>query len=644
MGRLPRGSLSKDQPVRTVPVLFPQTRIDLTPEEIAFYRQAKPYPMLIDRQSDDDEMTRADATGCQRRVEAIMGVVEKHGYDVELIRPVPNLNRKDGELPFVYNEAFWFVDGEKKHATGYSANQNARPRLWRAYLLAQALAEHDAAPRQLIVGEATRFFREEEWLSRFAKALRDRKIDLWICPFGEINRFTLPVVVQYVSALSSWLPEIRRGARDARRIQRRLWTIKLPIWLRASGTAGTEPPHTRTHVWTNPVNWSILEELIERLALRTLSNSYEAAEWLLLTHGIKRSVTQVRADLFSTWIEGLYVDYDKRHLPRKVQQEGGLFVDLDICDSGHQRYLIEQQDGIPFPVNYTLGTTPIRTEILETARRSIRGKVGRPGVDTRKHLRDQCVVPVRLTCCVACGSTIDERQPRAGGTTWTLRCNAAKNLRTRKTIPLAEAKARIEAECPHTTEAHFSLSHLVWDLIERELLTQPIPPEEPEETAQQEREQVERQHRIAQERFDQFQERVLLGIAGDANDPDVRATIDRTREQLLRELKDARAAVTRIDARSLTRHREGVEREMLSDLLEMYLGEQPDNAKKKEIIEAIVERVDVHLEERWVKVHVKVSLWQVKDLVGRLAEGESMNGSWSTGFDLSLVLEGSTAA
>jgi hypothetical protein len=81
---------------RQVPVLFPRTQAEVTPEQITHYAKHHPYAFAIYRQSDERELTRAEATGCHRRVAAITAAAkELHVY---LPEPVRNEQQQSGAV------------------------------------------------------------------------------------------------------------------------------------------------------------------------------------------------------------------------------------------------------------------------------------------------------------------------------------------------------------------------------------------------------------------------------------------------------------------------------------------------------------------------------------------------------------------
>jgi hypothetical protein len=270
-----RGPRLPKAPIRDVPVLHPMNWDPATPEQIQFFSQVIEahggYMVAIDRQSDDKELKRSGHTGQIRRVDGIMSQV-RPGY--WLPAPIYHPDRQDGELPYSFHRAFWFVDGEKKRATGHTADPNARPEFRRGYLQALALAEAGCGPKMVVFGEATRFFRDEQWLMSFCHSCWDAKIELFVVGYGPVTRPTLPGLIALINALSAWLPECAKGARKARREQGRIWTKQRPPF------GLLFDPEDDRKVYAHPTEWPILRRMMFLLADGTLRTQYEACAWL----------------------------------------------------------------------------------------------------------------------------------------------------------------------------------------------------------------------------------------------------------------------------------------------------------------------------------------------------------------------------
>jgi hypothetical protein len=313
-------------PEREVEVLFPEREIEVSRETIEVYRSKVPYAFAIDRQSEPKKAKQKDATGMRRRVETILAFGEDEGLYLPV--PIAVKDRQEGELPYRFEEEsanFWFVDGQVKRATGYAANQNARPQLWRAFLLAKSLARHGCAPSWFVVGEGTRLFRDPQWLSTFCRALWHHKIRIFAGGFGEVNKDNYSGFEAYITALSGWLAKVNEGARKIKRMEGVIphSSKQAPFFLEFS--------EDRRHVYTRPEEWAIVSEMTHRIADGTLPNCFAVERWLK-ERGVVRSHAWVLQFLKRPYLDGWYECGTKEYVPRLLSQ-AGLFFDLDITSS-----------------------------------------------------------------------------------------------------------------------------------------------------------------------------------------------------------------------------------------------------------------------------------------------------------------------
>lgn len=642
---LPRNTLPKDRATRTVKVLFPQTRIEISDETIQFYKAHQPFAFAFDRQSDKGELTRAESTGADRRVRMIQGTAQEKNLYLPLAVPRPN--RQDGDLPFDLDTAFWFVDGEQRRATGYAANQNARPRLWEGFLLAQALAEHGAGPTMFVVGEATRFFRNEKWLMEFSYAIWEKGIELVVHPFGPVTRHTLQGLTAYVNALSGWLPMVTAGSRETRKAQRRPFSTTQPFGLRTSGVEGTEAPETRLAIWTDVGPWNAFSDAIEALATGAVTCIADATI-LIQQFGFTLSTTRVQQLIHSTIPEGVHVLYRYQCKPRRLVQEGGLFSDLDITEGGNRRYLYEEQPGVPMTIQFTPGTQPISTTVLLAARARITGNGGRPpskGRGAGYGMPDykSALLPTRLLRCATCGHSLRLMPPRRGSNkTWTVVCNCVQTLRMRLKLSRPDARTYVETHCPHSTYANVDLGALVWERVSQALVQMPPPREEDDPKAVwvlRERE-ARRTLREREAAFHAFQKRCADGEMGDLTNRWVAASVDSERATLIVNLESAEADVKRLTAENLTAHKASVHREQVARVF-TALAHEADTQVKQELLAMLVERVVVHLDERWYEITVSCDWPTLLSLQERAAfdgNAETVSHSWTLGrFQLPLL-------
>jgi hypothetical protein len=618
MSRLANGKLPKDRPIREVVSLFPQTKVRPTEEQVAEYRSHLPYAFAIDRQSDKKEMARAQATGCRRRVDAIvLAAKDRHLY---LPTPVPNEEQQDGELPFFYDDRYWFVDGEHKKATGYAASENARPRLWQAFRLAQALAEQGIGPSFFIIGEATRFFRNDQWLTTFVRALWEHDIKIFVSQFGEVNQANLNGLTSYVTALSGWLPLVTKGARDQRRQQKKLFSNQPPYGLRFTGPEGSLECNDRSEVWTEPDQWWVIDELLRRMADGELSNAIDAAIWLKEVHGVERAAKWVRDLVRHPMLYGEYHAYSRRWEPRKLRQLDGLHTDLDIRDNGTQRYLVHSQEGLHFEIRYTEGTGPIPPQVAMQALSRIERRRGRPQTSP-KH--KDSILPQGVARCAVCGCSIREFPPRAKeGTIWRLKCRCVEHYRVVMDMSMSESREWIAAHKPHVLALHASLSEALWALMVERLYGEPSPVETPAPDVRHLIETARHRLAAAEAEFDAFQGRCFRGEAGDVTHPRVKASIEKERERLLQTLGRREAELKeQVETKVATQQEQAV-RQQIAKVISMFQQFGMDPAVRRDFFSQILDRIDVHLEEGWFRVHIRTALPGLQDLVGRLQAGE----------------------
>jgi len=641
--RLKPGTLPKGEASRTVPLLFPKTDWPVTDEEVRDYLAAMPYAFAYDRQSKDEELRRKDATGARRRVAAIMATAEL--AHLTLPQPETVIDQEDGDLPFLYDERFWYLDGQHKKATGYAANQDARPKLWEAFLKSQALARHKAGPSHFIVGEASRFFRDPRWATEFASALWYHQIRLVVHPFGDVTEYNISGLIAYINATSGWLPMIGKGAREARKAQKRPFSIRVPFCLRVSGPEGCEPEQTRTHIWTRAETWPAFSEAVKQLANGVLKNSYDAVAWLDQERGIHLSKSRFLQILYSRIPEGFHTLYDETCTPRRVVQEGGLWSDLDITETGNRRYLVQDVEGIDFPIRYTPGTTPIELAEVLAARRRVKGRKGRPATTDKageeakstrgKRRQEEVFLGTYKIRCAVCSSSVRQFAPYGKtGTKWLLLCNCVQNLRmggtrTEKRLTLPQARAHIEATNPHVQAADVNLQELIWNAL-MDRMSKLAPPGENTAPDQTTRAMNAKAKAIeAETRFKEFQQRVAVGLMGDPKDDLIRESIEENRKQLHTAVLQARAEASRLTTDHLTAEKEAIARKEIAFLIRQAREEMKDPAERRAILDDLLEVVVVHLEEGWAEITARRDWSALRRLRVRWGVTEKESSSWS---------------
>jgi hypothetical protein len=606
-----RPKLPKEQ-FRDVPVLFPTVVAPVTEAQLARYRRIAaehgPYAFCVDRQSEEEELKRKAATGQFRRVEAIRQFARVAGCWIP--EPVARADRQEGELAFSFDRDFWFVDGEEKHATGYTASQNARPEFWRAYLLAQALAEQQCAPAAFLVGEGTRLFRDTAWLETFYRSLKDAGVRVFVGNYGEITDQTLPGLQAMIRALSSWLPEALKGARKARRENGEVFSPgNIHFGLRVD-------PEDARIVHAHPDEWPLLAQLVEELAEARLRSLLEGLEWLE-RHGIKRSIGWLYTLLFKRPIlDGTYDTDATWGQVRKLRQRP--FTDLDIRPNGDRRYLRHQKEALLIPIRFGPGCEPIPPELLALARQRIRGR-RRTG---EKEPPAGHWISGRFTRCAVCGQAVDERLRHRPQPHWDLVCLCANTLRMRHGI--SRRAADDFEECQHVRYRPLDepLSAKVWRLIVGEVEARPLNPDllPIEEEADE-----ERRLRAEVVRLDAELETLIANMGQLRLNGANQERFQRRCDQLSEAVESRQRQLNTLTTRMIERRQRNESLSNLRSLLRRFNCRLAD-AEKRELIEEIVARIDVHLEEGWFEVHVDTTLPGLARLHGSLG-GENFTYS-----------------
>lgn len=611
-------------PMREVPVLFPETEIEVSPEEIDLYRQAGPFAFAIDRQSLHKEATRKGATGLTRRVDSI--VRDAEFFNLYLPTPLPVPNSPEGTLPFIFDTNFWFVDGTTQRATGYAANQNARPRLWRAFLLARALAKHRCAPQAFLVGEASRFFRSEDWLNQFVSALWREGIKVHVSGFGDVTRETRPGLVAYINAISGWLGKVNEGARRIKKANQQIYHTNAPLGLRFEDQGA--------RVVADPVTWPLLSELCRRLYTGDLSSGMAAICWLKTEHDIARSNVWLSQWLHSPIPDGIYDRaYSTTNVTRTLVQKGGLFSDLDITKGGNRRRHVTPAEGLQKRIEHTPATTPIPPEWVAGARLRTFSRRGRPPIIDQ---RPDVLVPFRILRCAHCGSGIKEKQRESGP--WRLECGVVERLRHR--LKCSGAAAAQSPEAQHCRHRAARASDAVWSCLWQAITTSPASPEEPDLNLQQEAATAAQRVTATRAAYTKFQNDVRDGKYGSEADEIDRTWIGQERERLKKLVRDAQGQADLFASRALT---EGRSRASWQDVLNAFAEVQEADISlslRKNIIERLIDRVELDLETGAFVMHGSLDVPWLQGLSGNL---EIESAPWTT-FNLPFLLQGSIAA
>jgi hypothetical protein len=613
---MPRGpKLPKDQLIRDVPVLFPNATLEeLSPDLEQFYRlvqkQHGKYYFGIDRQSDRKELARKDATGQIRRVEGILAFADV----AQAWAPTPKHlggDRAEDAPPYLFDRRFWFVDGEKKNATGLCANPTVRPEFWRAYLLTRALGAKGIGPSAFIIGEGTRFFRDSEWLGSFCRSLWDVGIEVYIVNFGKVDPRTLPGLQSVIAALSEWLPMALKGARAARKNNNRIFHGNPPFGLRFS--------EDKSQVFAHPEEWPILAELVEGIAVGQLRTFHAAVVWLHAHRGIQRTEGWLGQLLRSRLFEGIYDTYKTTGRPRQVRQRP--FTDLDVSAGGYRRYLKTNLEPKPFIINFDkYGMSPISPAVLARARARILNKGGRPQqLDTRN---ERLFLGQGLVRCAVCGMGVRETTKQwKKGTSYYLACQCVETLCMRHSIDRSQARQMEEAQhVRHATLSGYqTLSERVWSMLVRETEEYSPAPRESAEADTSERQRLEEEIEGLNTQVSNLVDSLMTMRLTD----EMRRQIEARQLSLTKEINERQRQLNTLTTHMIERGRRNPTMCEFREVLREFHRDGLPHEMKCEFVATLVDQVIVHLEEGWFEVRLDASLPTPKVLRGKLAEGES---------------------
>jgi hypothetical protein len=336
--------------VTVVDHLFPAVDIKLPEDKIEMYaaqHARHPYGFGNDRQSIAKVLSEKKRTGQEGRINNICDAARNH--TLWLPHPVEREDRQEGELQYIFDRDYWFVDGECENATGEAASPYARPELWRGWKLACALSEKGIGPRAFIIGSPERFFRHGAWWTVWFESLKNHGVDTIVAGWGVVDDQNLPMILAYVTYLSKWLPERLKNAREARYRRKEIAHNRPPFGLTFLDRQ-TVAPHA--------LEWPIIQECIAQIACGVLNNATEAAAWVdaaCRERGIdsRRRATSrctVLQWLRGPLLDGWYVDGKTQNIPRLLKDARSPMTDLDLTPQGNRRYLRLRLSGHPFPI------------------------------------------------------------------------------------------------------------------------------------------------------------------------------------------------------------------------------------------------------------------------------------------------------
>jgi hypothetical protein len=590
--------------------------VDVSQEDLVYYSGLGPYAFAIDRESTPTAAREDGATGMRRRIDAILCQARAQG----LYLPEPTLRTPAvaGELPYIFEDDcawHWFVDGTTKRATGYAISPHARPQLWRALLLAQCLVKRGFGPKAFLVGEGTRLFRDERWLTSFVHTLWGLEIKLFCEGFGEVTRQTLSSLIAYVNAVSGWLGAVTAGARAVREAQHRIFHNKPPF--------GVQFSPDRSRVFADPVTWPLLCDMVERLADGRLASMADATLWLQ-EQGHSRSIAWLGQFLWLPILDGSYRSYHRDFVPRVLVQKDGLLSDLDITPGGGRRYLERNRgEGQVWAIEHPHGTHPIPASLLSAARAKVKEHRGRRPRTPEIWVNQ--LIPQRLMRCAICGHGVSEKAQRMGarlpdGTRafiWGLNCRQVATLGVRCRCTTEEARAMALPE--HIRYRAGQISETVWKTLASGLRGAEIKPASPDPSIEVELAELQMQLAQVQQEFERFQDRVLAGHAGDLANETVRAYVEKRRSGYLSDLDALHQQTELLGARRLAAPWTYARVQAASMAIKEAPEAELDPESKRAIIAQAVDRIVVNLETGDFTIYLDRTHEAIGELQGRMA-------------------------
>ena len=430
--RLGRGEKALNRRLEGGEKLYPTVEVKLSPADIEYYQSLGPWAMALDRQSKKAELQREQATGQENRVRNCLWLAREKG--VTLPEPVERKNRKDGEFQFSFDEGacryHWFVDGMLGDASGFTASPLARLRLWQAAKTCRLLRDRGCAPRYIVIGELTRFFRNQRQFLDWYHILKDSGTSVCIygCPelTPETEEMLLPTYLSSVAAQSMWLRRSHQMARETFRLRKQLFHTRAPFSLTFNLDRTSDG--YRREVLPHPVEWPLIQEWVNRIYEGKITSKGEAVAWLGMEARV-RGVPVERIPTSHTWVttflsgpilEGVYWQYKQRGEPCRVEDEE-MNSDWDLTPTGKRRYVVQStpEESVAFPVLLQMGQGIPRERLL-VARQQFKGRSRSSPSTTPKALSlknayDQSLFRRGVIFCAVCGSVVHEIGPRCHG-------------------------------------------------------------------------------------------------------------------------------------------------------------------------------------------------------------------------------------
>jgi hypothetical protein len=613
--------LTRKQEITVVPHLyqdkadavFRHVRQSITPATLARLRQHVPFCFGVDRQSLGATILRNPSkTGHDGRVHLIC----QQSRVLGLYLPEPHENPRwpaQGELQYDFDGMFWYIDGENRRSTGFSAGPSARPRLWEAYTLTRYLHENapELKPKAFIFGELMRLARADKWMKMWVEALQFMGVPS-IVDGKELQGSFLDLAAAFAREHSEKMVKEIRRARETMERRGCIHSNQPPWGLVFTGHNRDLTSRERWEVWTVTERWNILHDMVAHFVEGTFRTCNDAVVWFREEHGIIRTPTYVHMLLQPytakdagvppppSILTGVYTAYKTVTKPCQIVEEDGLRWDYHINEHGNQVVIVEYRPGKQFPIHYAPGSKPIPPEMLEAARARLLHR-GRPAKENTADRHALCIIPPSIHRCARCGAWIEERSPVGGqnSRTWRLMCQCHQYLTQKLRTTREEAKQHEAAQ--HTQRQNWSVSLPLWEAIRAWFEEEMHRPEEmhPLSASEDERRrrELEQQKAEALAKLEEIEDRFESGRSGPKDNPAVIATYEARRNRELERFDKLHREVCEIQQRLLAFGEIDVH---LFEWLRAWRRTAPQIEgsvdRKREVVLALVERVVTDLD------------------------------------------------
>lgn len=373
----------------------------------------------VERQSDGlDAHGDPNHTGHISRVQKIVAMARRYNYYLPTPIERENRTKEDPRPPFIFDDRFWFVDGEAERATGHDLSPEMRPRLWMLYATMRRLKQLDsrALPKAILIADETRFMRADHWLKNWYRAIAGLGVDLIFSEGGRVQADQLEFVQMKIRVQSERFQEYRNAS-----VKIALGKGRVP-WGRMK--FGLQLENDGFDVVAQPEQWPVIYEVVRALATGDCPSLRKVPVYTrkvygeaLVELGLKGGA--VSCAMAHAWLqpgsflEGIKVFNDKEWTPIVVREDAGIFDSYSYTKSRHKRYFKEElpeEKWMRKEILHRHGTEPIPPELLAQARLKTSTR-GRPRKSDPTEEERWLLIPPRIARCIHCKSAIRELPP-----------------------------------------------------------------------------------------------------------------------------------------------------------------------------------------------------------------------------------------